>query len=90
MGATRESNWSEGILDAWFGVEDVASCEGDEIYAKVSPGKRIRVQRIATRDRPVTPFDSEVMGPLSVQNGIDTHSGRTGAEVNAYFLCSRQ
>ena len=86
MGATRESNWSDGILEASFGFEEVASCEGDDICAKVSPGKRIRAHRIATRDRPVTPFDLEVMGPLSVQTESIRISGRTGAEVSAHFF----
>ena len=86
MGATRESSWSDGILEAWVGVDDVASCEGDDIYAKVSPGKRTRVQRVATRDRTVAPFVLEVMEPLSIPTERLRISGGTSAEVSAHFF----
>ena len=86
MGATRESSWSDGILEAWAGVDDAASCEGDDIYAKVSPGKRTRVQRVATRDRTVAPLVLEVMGPLSIPTERIRISGGTSAEVSAHFF----
>src|ERR1043166_5450019 len=53
MGATRESSCSAGILEAWFCGEDADACEEDDLYAKVSPGKRAVAQRIANRDRKV-------------------------------------
>src|SRR5258708_15484983 len=86
MGATRESSCSEGILGAWVGVEDAASCDGDDTYAKVSPGKRRRVQRVATRDRTVAPFVLEVMEPLSIPTERLRISGGTGAQASAHFL----
>src|SRR5438552_6378470 len=86
MGATRESSWSDGILEAWVGVDDVASCEGDDIYTKLSPGKRTRVQRVATRDRMVAPFVLEVMGALSIPTKRLRISRGTSAEVSAHFF----
>src|SRR5436305_11625383 len=90
MGATRESSWSDGILEAWAGVDDAASCEGDDIYAKVSPGKRTRVQRVATRDRRVAPIVSEVMEPLSIPTEQLRICDGTSSKVSAHFLCNRQ
>ena len=86
MGATRESSWSDPTLEVWVGVDDVASCEADDIYAKVSPGKRTRVQRVATRDRTVAPFVLEVIGPLSIPMERLRISDGTSAEVNAHFF----
>ena len=79
-----------GELEAWVGADDVASCEGEDIYAKVSPGKRARVQRVATRDRTVAPFVLEVMGPLSIPTERLRISGGTSAEVSAHFFRNRQ
>src|SRR5947209_1337975 len=89
MGATRESSCSEGILEGWLG-KDAGVCEGDDIYAKVSPGKRTRVQRVATRDRTVAPLVLEVMEPLSIPTGQLQMCNGTSAEVSALFLCKRQ
>ena len=86
MGATRESSWSDGILEAWVEVDGVACCEGDDMYAEVSPGKRTRVQRVATRDRKVAPFVLEVIGPLSIPTERLRISGGISPEVSATFL----
>src|SRR3981189_1559232 len=86
MGATRESSSEDGIYGEGGGADAVASCEGDDIYAKVSPGKRTRVQRVAIRDRTVAPFVLEVMEPLSIPTERLRISGGTTAEVSAHFL----
>src|SRR6478672_8316917 len=70
MGATRESNWSGGILADGVCEVDVgmAVCCGGGMYANVSPGRMPTMQMITSRDWKAVPCRFGCMGtsPLSV------------------------
>src|SRR6185436_19341976 len=58
MGATRESSCSGGILAAWPLCDDAGVDDCCSAYARCSPGTRVIVQRIATKDLHVSPIRS--------------------------------
>src|SRR4029077_13878083 len=80
MGATSESNCSDGILEPWFCDEEVGSCPKYDISANVSPGASATLQRITSRDRTTALFCFEVIGDLSAPPESLWISGRTGLE----------
>jgi len=49
MGATKESSWSDGILEGWVVGEDAGACWENDTYASVSPGINAKAQTVATK-----------------------------------------